>query len=40
MPLGIVATDLDSGQAILFQRGDTGTRGARVERGAGRVPAG
>jgi NTE family protein len=25
IPLGIVATDLDSGQSILFQRGDTGT---------------
>ena len=24
LPLGIVATDLDSGQPILFQRGDTG----------------
>ena len=25
LPLGIVATDLNSGQAVLFQRGDTGT---------------
>ena len=25
IPLGIVATDLHSGQAVLFQRGDTGT---------------
>lgn len=25
MPLGIVATDLNSGQGMLFQRGDTGT---------------
>lgn len=25
LPLGIVATDLNSGQGILFQRGDTGT---------------
>ena len=25
IPLGIVATDLNSGQAVLFQRGDTGT---------------
>ncbi|MBX3654701.1 MAG: patatin-like phospholipase family protein [Ramlibacter sp.] len=25
MPLGIVATDLQSGQGVLFQRGDTGT---------------
>ncbi|MBC7603886.1 MAG: patatin-like phospholipase family protein [Ramlibacter sp.] len=25
MPLGIVATDLNSGQGVLFQRGDTGT---------------
>ena len=25
MPLGIVTTDLNSGQAVLFQRGDTGT---------------
>jgi NTE family protein len=25
LPLGIVATDLNSGQGVLFQRGDTGT---------------
>ena len=35
MPLGIVATDLDSGQAILFQRGDTGM----AVRASSAVPA-
>ena len=40
LPLGIVATDLDSGAPVLFQRGDTGAGGARVQRGAGGVPAG
>jgi NTE family protein len=35
LPLGIVATDLDSGQAILFQRGDTGT----AVRASSAVPA-
>ena len=33
--LGIVATDLDSGAAILFQRGDTGT----AVRASSAVPA-
>jgi NTE family protein len=35
MPLGIVATDLHSGQAMLFQRGDTGT----AVRASSAVPA-
>ncbi len=35
MPLGIVATDLNSGQAVLFQRGDTGT----AVRASSAVPA-
>ena len=35
LPLGIVATDLDSGQAVLFQRGDTGT----AVRASSAVPA-
>jgi NTE family protein len=35
MPLGIVATDLNSGQGILFQRGDTGT----AVRASSAVPA-
>jgi NTE family protein len=35
LPLGIAATDLDSGQAILFQRGDTGT----AVRASSAVPA-
>jgi len=35
IPLGIVATDLDSGLAILFQRGDTGT----AVRASSAVPA-
>ncbi len=35
MPLGIVATDLGSGQAVLFQRGDTGT----AVRASSAVPA-
>ncbi len=35
LPLGIVATDLHSGQAILFQRGDTGT----AVRASSAVPA-
>lgn len=35
MPLGIVATDLNSGQAILFQRGNTGT----AVRASSAVPA-
>jgi len=35
MPLGIVATDLDNGQAILFQRGDTGL----AVRASSAVPA-
>ena len=35
MPLGIVATDLHSGQAILFQRGDTGM----AVRASSAVPA-
>ncbi|MBZ8143805.1 esterase, partial [Rubrivivax gelatinosus] len=35
LPLGIVATDLDSGAAILFQRGDTGT----AVRASSAVPA-
>lgn len=34
-PLGIVATDLDSGDAILFQRGDTGS----AVRASSAVPA-
>ena len=34
LPLGIVATDLDNGQAILFQVGDPGLA-VRVERRAG-----
>jgi NTE family protein len=34
-PLGIVATDLDSGDAILFQRGDTG----QAVRASSAVPA-
>ena len=29
LPLGIVATDLNSGHGVLFQRGDTGTRCVR-----------
>lgn len=35
LPLGIVAADLDSGAAILFQRGDTGT----AVRASSAVPA-
>ncbi len=35
MPLGIVATDLDSGQAVLFQRGDPGS----AVRASSAVPA-
>ena len=35
LPLGIVATDLDSGQAILFQRGDPGV----AVRASSAVPA-
>ncbi len=35
LPLGIVATDLDSGTAILFQRGDTGA----AVRASSSVPA-
>ncbi|MBI5907182.1 MAG: patatin-like phospholipase family protein, partial [Burkholderiales bacterium] len=35
MPLGIVATDLNSGQPVLFQRGDTGT----AVRASSAVPA-
>ena len=35
MPLGVVATDLDNGQAILFQRGDPGT----AVRASSAVPA-
>jgi NTE family protein len=35
LPLGIVATDLDSGQAILFQRGDVGV----AVRASSAVPA-
>jgi len=35
LPLGIVATDLDSGQPILFQRGDVGT----AVRASSAVPA-
>lgn len=35
MPLGIVATDLDSGAPVLFQRGDTGT----AVRASSAVPA-
>jgi NTE family protein len=35
MPLGIVATDLQSGQGVLFRRGDTGT----AVRASSAVPA-
>ena len=35
LPLGVVATDLQSGQGILFQRGDTGT----AVRASSAVPA-
>ena len=35
LPLGIVATDLDSGQAVLFQRGDVG----QAVRASSAVPA-
>ncbi len=35
IPLGIVATDLNSGQAVLFQKGDTGT----AVRASSAVPA-
>ena len=35
LPLGIVATDLNSGQSMLFQRGDTGT----AVRASSAVPA-
>lgn len=35
MPLGVVATDLNSGDAVLFQRGDTGT----AVRASSAVPA-
>ncbi len=35
IPLGIVATDLNSGQAVLFQRGDTGS----AVRASSAVPA-
>ena len=40
LPLGIVATDLDNGSPILFQRGRHGRGGARLQCGAGGVPAG
>jgi NTE family protein len=36
LPLGIVATDLNTGQSMLFQRGDTGT----AVRASSAVPAG
>src|SRR6185295_17523904 len=35
IPLGIVATDLDSGKGVLFQRGDVGT----AVRASSAVPA-
>ena len=35
IPLGIAATDLDSGEGILFRRGDTGT----AVRASSAVPA-
>jgi NTE family protein len=35
LPLGIVATDLNSGQSVIFQRGDTGT----AVRASSAVPA-
>lgn len=35
LPLGVVATDLDSGQGVLFQRGDPGT----AVRASSAVPA-
>ncbi|BDT67038.1 hypothetical protein os1_12050 [Comamonadaceae bacterium OS-1] len=35
LPLGVVATDLNSGEAVLFQRGDTGT----AVRASSAVPA-
>jgi len=35
LPLGIVATDLNSGQSVLFQKGDTGT----AVRASSAVPA-
>ncbi len=35
LPLGIVATDLDTGEAVLFQRGDTG----QAVRASSAVPA-
>ena len=35
LPLGIVATDLNTGQGVLFQRGDTGT----AVRASSAVPA-
>jgi len=35
LPLGIIATDLNSGQGVLFQRGDTGT----AVRASSAVPA-
>ncbi|MCV5262496.1 patatin-like phospholipase family protein, partial [Escherichia coli] len=35
MPLGVVATDLGTGEPILFQRGDTGT----AVRASSAVPA-
>ncbi len=35
LPLGIAATDLDSGEGVLFQRGDTGT----AVRASSAVPA-
>lgn len=35
LPLGVVATDLDSGQAVLFQRGDAG----QAVRASSAVPA-
>jgi len=35
LPLGVVATDLGTGQAVLFQRGDTGT----AVRASSAVPA-
>ena len=40
LPLGIVATDLDSGAADPVPARRHGRRGAGVERGAGGVPAG
>jgi NTE family protein len=39
LTLGIVATDLDSGEPVLFQPGRPGYCRARVKRRAGRFPA-